>query len=530
MYDIALQIGVSKLVVSVLLASLAWAVQRRVAHPAVMHPFWLLVLVVLLLPAVVAVPLLPGEGGTAAAMSHEATHMARAKAHFPVGAGGLDDSGPGSSFPARITGNAKTGLATVWLAVTALLLGWTLVRTFRFRRWLARTSHPAPPRLVHEVADIGRRLGLARMPQVHATTARVSPMVCWTGGRVRLVIPSFLADGLDRRELRAVLAHELAHVRRRDHLVRWIEWLACSAFWWNPVAWWARRELRAAEEASCDALAVAATKSTARAYAGSLLHVLEVMSRPPTPPAPAFASGVANGRNAISLQRRLRMLVKGSSTDQAAPRRIRATVAGAAAFLLPLGLVYCGTEAHTQPMAPEEEPMPSPETTAVVVMGPDDPDSPATTPTVPEEPPNPLRADTVLIVVLPDDPDSPSTELKEQFGGDPQYAYWRLGASDMDRPRPLADAPVQPVACRLDPVQPDEETRDEAMVACAAAMSEGLREAGVSDDGRVCVQWGNTARWRGFCASHAPTERFLLHGNGTGGVLLEKIAVFGSEG
>ncbi len=46
-------------------------------------------------------------------------------------------------------------------------------------------------------------------------------------------------DGYDNRELRWVVAHELAHVWRRDHLVRWLEWVACVVFWWNPVAWWA---------------------------------------------------------------------------------------------------------------------------------------------------------------------------------------------------------------------------------------------------------------------------------------------------
>ncbi|MDE2762351.1 MAG: M56 family metallopeptidase [Gemmatimonadota bacterium] len=496
MTGVLLQIGASKLLVSLALAALAWVVQRRSAHPAVTHPLWLLVLVTLLLPAVVAVPVLPGEGEMGAVVSGKANHAAQATARLPVGAAGVEEDAPGSLLPTRIAGNAEAGLATVWLAVAALLLGWTLVRTFRFRRRLARSSHPAPPQLVHEVAEIGRRLGLARMPEVLTTTARVSPMVCWTGGSIRLLIPSFLADGLGGRELRAVLAHELAHVRRRDHLVRWIEWLACSAFWWNPVAWWARRQMRAAEEASCDALAVAATESTPRAYAGSLLHVLEVMSRPPTPPAPAFASGVASGRNSISLQRRLRMLVKGSSTDPT-PRWIRASVAGAAACLLPLGLVYCGQTTMT---APKEAPM---------------------------EPP----VDTVVVFVGPGGPDSLGAEPNEPWSGKREYAYWDLASSRMNRPRPLVDAPVYPEACRLDLEEPDEAARDEAMARCAVAMSNALGGTSGTSDRHICVVWRPTARrWRGICEGPEAEERHRLHGNDTGSVLLEKIVVVGSEG
>ena len=267
MFDVLLQIGIAKLVVSAVLAGLASVVQRRVSLPAVTHLLWLLVLVVLLLPAVVAIPVLPGKAGAASVSAQEASFAGDATASGVGGPASAPQVGPVMPFPVPNAENAKTALVVVWLAVTVLLLAWTLLRALRFRHWLARTSLPAPQALRDEVSEIGRSLGLARLPAVHTTTARVSPMVCWTGGMIRVVIPSFLLASLDRQELRAVLAHELAHVRRRDHYVRWIEWLACSAFWWNPVAWWARRELRAAEEASCDALGVTAIESTPRSYA-----------------------------------------------------------------------------------------------------------------------------------------------------------------------------------------------------------------------------------------------------------------------
>ena len=467
MVDILLQIGAAKLVVSAMLAGVAWVVQRRVGNPAVVHPLWLLVLVALLLPAVVSLPVLPSGSDAAAVIVEEATQPGEAAGRAgDVGAGGrLDERG--EAFLTLIANNGKPALAIVWLAVTALLLVWTLVRALRFRHWLLRTSRPAPPELRHQVAETARSLGLTRVPAVHATTARVSPMVCWTGGRVRLVIPSFLLASLDRQELRAVLAHELAHVRRRDHLVRWMEWLACAAFWWNPLAWWARRELRAAEEVSCDAIGAAAIGSSPRAYAKSLLRILEVMAASPRPGTPAFASGVACGRDPKALERRLRVLISGTSTDRA-PRWIRATGAVAAVCLLPLGLVYC----HT---------------------------------------------------------DSPAADLAEPSGGDPVYTYWAFDSSNGHiGPQALADAPVQPVECRLRPDQPDEQARSEAMAACARAISRDLRETDNSDDLNVCVSWGSRASgWRGICESWEPRETHRLWGNSRGSVLLERVVVAG---
>ncbi len=473
MIDVLLQIGAAKLVVSALLAGLAWAVQRRVGHPAVAYPLWLAALVALLLPAVVALPVLPGGSGAATETVGDAGIANDPVVRSDVGSASVEALGPDTSLSPLITENGKAALVIVWLVVAAVLLGWTLIRVLGFRRWLVRSSRPPPGELRQDAAEIGRRLGLARIPKLRITTARVSPMVCWTGGRVRLVIPSFLLASLDQQELRAVLAHELAHVRRRDHLVRWIEWLACSAFWWNPVAWWARQELRAAEEASCDGLGAAAVESTPHAYARSLLGVLEVMSMPPTPPTPTFASGVSSRRSSDSLEKRLRFLVTGGS-NHPAPRWIRVAGAVTALWLLPLGLVYCAVGDQTTPTLPEESPVRLVGTTPVVLPGPVRPDS---------------------------------RELKELWRGDPVYAYWVFASSGNIGPYALAHAPVQPVECRLDLEDPDEDSRDEAMAACARALSSDLGVLGVSEDRNVCLVWGSKpSGGRMVCQAWEPEE------------------------
>ena len=462
MVDVLLQIGMAKLLVSAMLAGLAWLVQRRVDHPAVAHPLWLLVLIALLLPAVVALPVLPGEGDAVAVTAGNLGAVGEV-AERVAGSAPHNNAEPVTRLPAWIIGHGTTALATLWLVVAAGLFGWTLVRALRFRHWLARSSRPASKALLNKVAEIGHGLGLARMPEVHTTTAHVSPMVYWTGGRVRLVIPSFLLASLDRHELRAVLAHELAHVRRRDHLVRWIEWLACSVFWWNPVAWWARRELRAAEEASCDALGVTALKRAPSDYAKSLLRAVELLSKPPTPPAPAFASGAANRRGPEALERRIRMLISGKSIVQA-PRWKRVAGATATVCLLPLGLVYCGFADQPLPTAPEN----AAESPSVAGS-----EATASQPALKQ-----LRYWNV---------EGDPTVAAEDG---PVLAYMVLTESETVGPHTLATAPGLPQECRLDPVSID---------ACAKAMKADVRLAADAQAWGVCVGDLIPDSWQGQC-------------------------------
>ena len=330
MTNLLLQIGGTKLIFSIILACGVWVVHRWVGRCAVSYPLWLLVLIALLAPAVVALPVFPVVGGGAA------------------GPSGMSPGGVGAL------------LVLLWMFGTAVLLGWTLLRALRFQRSLKRAAWVAPLELQRQAAELGRNLGMTRIPEVHTTSARVSPMVWWTGGRVRVLVPQFLLDALDRDELRAVLAHELAHARRRDYLVRWLEWLACSVFWWNPVAWWARRQLRVAEEWCCDALGVAALKSGSRSYARSLLRAIELMSEARTVRAPAFASAADRGGNPRTLRRRLEMIMT-RNTDAPAPRWLRVATWIAVVCVLPFGTLYCGS-ADEPERAPAEDAADAPPT------------------------------------------------------------------------------------------------------------------------------------------------------------------------
>lgn len=327
-----LQIGATKLALSIVLAGFVWVVQRRVNRPATVHALWPLVLGVLLVPAVVPLRVLPGEVAGEVVAPSSAVPMvvenARLGAHGTPARGWLRESG-------------RPLVAIVWLLGSAGFFGWTLVRTVRFQRTLNRAARPAPT-LQRQAAGIADTLGLPRVPRVYTTTARLRPMVWWTGGSVRVLIPSVFVDELDETALRAVLAHELAHVRRRDYLVRVVEWLVCSVFWWNPVVWWARRELRSAEESCCDILAVCGMRSTRDRYAGSLLRVVEVMSAGPVQRTPALASAADVGRDMRQLEKRLKTVLR-EAPDSDVAGWLRAVGKAALVGGMCMGIVYCDT-------------------------------------------------------------------------------------------------------------------------------------------------------------------------------------------
>jgi beta-lactamase regulating signal transducer with metallopeptidase domain len=70
-----------------------------------------------------------------------------------------------------------------------------------------------------------------------------------------LAIPLSMLTGLPPEALRAVLAHELAHIRRHDYLLNLVQMAIEAVLFFNPAVWWISRQIRIEREACCDAMA-----------------------------------------------------------------------------------------------------------------------------------------------------------------------------------------------------------------------------------------------------------------------------------
>src|SRR5262249_48432377 len=168
-------------------------------------------------------------------------------------------------------------LLWLWPAGSLAWLLWTGWHAYRFHR-LLRHAQPVAAELQKQSDELAEKLGLTAGPGVWLVPGVVSPMVWAIGRAPRLILPIKLVDCLDREQIAALLLHELAHVRRRDHWVRFLEIITTGAFWWHPVVWWARRELHEAEEQCCDAWVVWALAGAERAYALALIQTAAFFS------------------------------------------------------------------------------------------------------------------------------------------------------------------------------------------------------------------------------------------------------------
>ena len=159
---------------------------------------------------------------------------------------------------------------------------------------------------------------------------RLPPLIWALGKRPVVLLPEALWEQLTPQQRTALLAHEIAHLKRRDHCLRWLELAVLALYWWRPVAWWASRELGRAAERCCDAWVLWALPDLATAYGTALLDTIDFLAGPRAAPPPA-APGFGHVRH---LKVRLEAIASGCPSPRLSPGVRRGAVL-AALFVLP---------------------------------------------------------------------------------------------------------------------------------------------------------------------------------------------------
>lgn len=283
----------SNAVIATALAILALVIGRCFGRPRLEHFVWLLVLLKLFTP-----PLWNAN----ISLPEAQRVVLQATAVEPVDEGASMMLTPSAEKASMISLSEMLGL--LWLSGSAIVLTIYTYRSRRFARLIAG-GDPASPALQAMAHELSCQLKLRQIPQIWTVEAAISPLLCWRKGQLAIVLPVRLMDRLCGDATQAILSHELAHVKRRDHFVRLLEALGTICFWWNPVAWLAQRRLQECGELCCDAHVMSRTSASPKPYAQALLETMDWLSG--RPPCATWGATAATG-NFNSMTRRFQML------------------------------------------------------------------------------------------------------------------------------------------------------------------------------------------------------------------------------
>jgi beta-lactamase regulating signal transducer with metallopeptidase domain len=167
-------------------------------------------------------------------------------------------------------GGLSDRLLAAWAVGALLVFVWVLVGQEQARRLTRRAEPIADPDWVQLLESASRDFEVHR-PVALLRSDRTDTPATWGIFRSVVLLPSG-ADAWPAERRRAVLLHELAHVKRRDCLTHLLAQLACALFWFHPGAWYASGRLRVERERACDDLALGAGMR-ASDYAGHLLDI-----------------------------------------------------------------------------------------------------------------------------------------------------------------------------------------------------------------------------------------------------------------
>jgi len=162
----------------------------------------------------------------------------------------------------------------LWGAGVLIFAGWMIQRMLFVRR-LVMQGHPAPESVLDLLDQCRRHMGIHQRVDLRLSSQTFSPAVC---GLVRptILMPTALLERLPPENLRAVLIHELAHVKRGDLWINCLQTALQIVYFYNPLVWLANAIVRRVREQAVDEMSLVALGAEARSYGTTLIDMAEM--------------------------------------------------------------------------------------------------------------------------------------------------------------------------------------------------------------------------------------------------------------
>jgi beta-lactamase regulating signal transducer with metallopeptidase domain len=173
----------------------------------------------------------------------------------PVSARAGDALSSSETEPVMDRAVVRMAVLGIWLSGVLVLSGRLLGGWLVVGRLARRHDRPVTPEVQALARRVAGRLALDRFVRLFESSAVAVPV---TVGWIKPVVllPAAAMSGLSMAQVEALLAHELAHVRRHDYLVNLLQSAVETLLFYHPAVWWVSRQVRVEREHCCDDLAV----------------------------------------------------------------------------------------------------------------------------------------------------------------------------------------------------------------------------------------------------------------------------------
>jgi beta-lactamase regulating signal transducer with metallopeptidase domain len=257
---------------------------------------------------------------------------------------------------ARLLGQWRLLLFAAHLFGGLAVAGLILVGISETRRFVRRCEAAKDGAMLQAFQDVRSRLGVRRSIQLLLSSENCTPVAVGIL-RPSVILPKSLVEQMDSARLEAVLAHELAHHQRGDLWIMTIESLLMVVWWFHPVFWLVRRELRAVREDCCDDILLEARVADSETYCEILLQAAGHAARPRRAQA---ALGIAERFHPLG--RRFMRIMDAPLVRKSSLSRLGLAMLTVLALVLWPGVRFvAGTaEAQTAPPAEVNQPTPPP--------------------------------------------------------------------------------------------------------------------------------------------------------------------------
>jgi len=161
-----------------------------------------------------------------------------------------------------------------WI-VGMLVLLVLLVRRIYFVRGMIAKSRPANERLLEMLEECRCQIGIRRNIELRLTGNKLSPAACGIFKPI-ILMPAALSEKLSREKLKAVLIHELAHIKRGDGWVNLLQTILQIVYFYNPLVWLANAMVRRVREQAVDETVLVTLRPETKIYSNMLIDIAEM--------------------------------------------------------------------------------------------------------------------------------------------------------------------------------------------------------------------------------------------------------------